>query len=76
MMKQTFFAMFAAVVLLLGMTGCKSEDDSPSYDLNVLEKSLIGVWWDEFEYSDVTETGVPFSRVLLAVKANADHTGQ
>ena len=34
-----------------------------------LEQSLIGLWWDEFEYADVTEAGVPFSRVLLAVKA-------
>ena len=40
-----------------------------------LEQSLIGLWWDEFEYADVTEAGVPFSRVMLAVKANADHTG-
>jgi len=39
------------------------------------EQSLIGLWWDEFEYADVTEAGVPFSRVMLAVKANADHTG-
>ena len=67
--------MFAAAVLLLGMTGCSSDDNSSSVDINVLEKSLVGVWWDEFEYSDVTEAGVPFSRVLLAVKANADHTG-
>jgi len=40
-----------------------------------LEKSLVGLLWDEYEYADVTETGVPFSRVLLAVIANADHTG-
>ena len=43
--------------------------------VNVQEQDLVGLWWDEFEYSDVTEDGVPFSRVLLAVKADADHTG-
>lgn len=67
--------MFATAVLLLCMTGCKSDDDSSTFDIEAQEKSLVGVWWDEFNYSDVTEAGVPFSRVLLAVKANADHTG-
>ena len=74
-MKQIFITMFATAVLLLGMTGCKSDDDSSTIDIDAQEKSLVGVWWDEFNYSDVTEAGVPFSRVLLAVKANADHTG-
>lgn len=74
-MKQKIIAMFAAVVLLLGMTGCAAENNPSSNDVNVLEQSLVGLWWDEFEYADVTEAGVPFSRVLLAVKADADHTG-
>ena len=74
-MKQKFFAMFAAAVLLLGMTGCSKDDNSSSIDINAMEKDLIGMWVDEFEYSDVTESGVPFDRVLLAIQANADHTG-
>ena len=74
-MKQKFYAMFAAAVLLLGMTGCTKEDNPSSTDIKDLEKSLVGLWWDEFEYTDVTEAGMPFSRVLLAVKADADHTG-
>ena len=74
-MKKIFFAMFAAAVLLLGMTGCSKVDNPSPIDINVLEQSLVGLWWDEYEYADVTETGVPFSRVLLAVVANADHTG-
>ena len=73
-MKSKFLAMFVTVALLLGMTGCSSNDDPAPVD-KALEKSLVGLWWDEFEYSDVTEAGVPFSRVLLAVKADADHTG-
>ena len=67
--------MIAAVALLLGMTGCSNEDSPSPIDIEALEQSLIGVWWDEYEYADVTETGIPFSRVLLAVIANADHTG-
>ena len=65
--------MLAAAVLLLATTSCSKDDNT----INVaeLEKELVGVWWDEFEYADVTETGVPFTRVLLAVKADADHTG-
>ena len=72
-MKQlSFLAMLSAIALLLGMTGCSKE---PSINVQELEKSLVGVWWDEYEYKDVTEDGIPFSRVLLAVKADADHTG-
>ena len=54
------------------MTGCKKES---SINIQELEQSLVGLWWDEFEYEAVTEDGVPFSRVLLAVRADADHTG-
>ena len=74
-MKKIFFALIAAAVLLTGMTGCSKEDNPASTDISVLEKSLVGLWWDEYEYADATETGVRFSRLLLAVKANADHTG-
>jgi len=74
-MKQIFLATFAAAVLLLGMTGCSKDDQTPYINTAELEKSLVGVWWDEYEYADVTETGVPFTRVLLAIKADADHTG-
>ena len=72
--------MFAAAALLLGMTGCGKSDnpisDNPNAsDVSALEQELVGLWWDEYEYADVTETGVPFSRVLLAVIADADHMG-
>ena len=74
-MKQKFFALFAVAALLVGMTACTKDDNPSSNNMEDLEKSLVGLWWDEFEYADVTEAGVPFSRVLLAVKADADHTG-
>ena len=71
-MKHKVLTMLAAAVLLLATTGCSKDDNT----INVaeLEKELVGVWWDEFEYADVTETGVPFTRVLLAIVADADHT--
>ena len=72
MKKLRFFLVLSAIGLLLGMTGCKKES---SVNIQELEQSLVGIWWDEFEYEDVTEEGVPFSRVLLAVRADADHTG-
>ncbi len=75
MMKQIFFAMVAATVFLTGLTGCSKNDNPATADVSALEKGLVGLWWDEYEYADITETGVPFSRVLLAVVANADHTG-
>ena len=72
MNKFRIIAVLSVIALLLGMTGCSKE---PSINVQELEKSLVGVWWDEYEYKDVTEDGIPFSRVLLAVKADADHTG-
>ena len=70
-MKKTILAMFAAAALLFGMTGCENDDNPTS----AMEQSLVGLWWDEFEYSDVTEYGDPFTSVLVAVQVDADHTG-
>ena len=75
MMKQKIFVIFAAALFLVGMTGCTAEDNPASDNTKVLEESLVGLWVDEFEYADVTEAGVPFSKVVLAVDVAADHTG-
>ena len=69
-----------AAILVCGasiFTACTSNtSDNPVVpNPQELEQSLIGLWWDEFEYADVTEAGVPFTRVLLAVQVDADHTG-
>ena len=75
-MKQNFFIFFAAAVLLLGMGACTDKTDSPATsNQQKLEKSLIGLWYEDFEYNDVTEDGKPFNRALIAVEAKADHTG-
>lgn len=71
----TSLTLFAAAMLLLGTTGCSKDDDPAPIDVSAAEKDLVGLWWDEFEYSDVTETGEAFSRVLLVVEADEDHTG-
>ena len=74
-MKQKLFGVFAAAVLLLGMTGCSSVDNPSSNIVDVQDQDLVGLWWDEFECNGVTEAGVTFSRALLALQTNADHTG-
>jgi hypothetical protein len=43
-MKQIFLAMFAAAVLLVGMTGCSSVDNPSSNNVIVQEQDLIGLW--------------------------------
>lgn len=74
-MKAQLFSILAAAALLLCMTGCSKDEATPSNTAKLTEQDLVGLWWDEFEYADVTETGQPFTRALLAVKADADHTG-
>ena len=71
----TSLTLFAATVLLLGMTGCSKDDDPAPIDVSAAEKEIVGLWWDEFKYADVTEEGVPFTRALLVVQADEDHTG-
>ena len=71
----TSLTLFAAAVLLLGTTGCSKDDDPAPIDVSAAEKDLIGLWWDEFKYADVTEEGVPFTRAMLVVQADEDHTG-
>ena len=68
--------MITAAVLLLVMVACTENTDNtvlPSQQ--EMEKSLIGLWYEEFDYKDVTEDGKPFNRALIAVEAKADHTG-
>ena len=72
--------MLAAVALMLGMAGCSSSDnaqgDEPvATNVQELEKSLVGLWYEEFAYEDVTEQGKPFNRALVTVETKADHTG-
>ena len=73
----TSLTLFAAAVLLMCTTACSKSDDKdqPSIDVSAVEKELVGLWWDEFEYADVTEEGEPFSHVMMVVEVDDDHTG-
>ena len=76
-MKQKFFVLCAVAVLLLGMPGC-SKKDTPAPAPNnvyVMEQDLVGLWWDEYDFSGETEDGKAFSRGLMVLDVEADHTG-
>ena len=73
-MKLNITAILAAVAIMLGMGSCTT-NDNPTTDVNALEQSLVGLWYESFDYEDVTEDGSPFSRALIVVEAKADHTG-
>jgi len=69
--------MLAVILIICGasvFTACKSNDDTLS-NQQKMERSLIGLWSEEFAYNDVTEDGKPFNRALIVVEAKADHTG-
>ena len=69
----------AAILMICGasvFTACSSDDDKPTLSTQQkMEKSLVGLWCEKFEYEDVTEDGKPFNHALLAVETKADHTG-
>lgn len=75
-MKQKILVVFTVVVVLLGMSACKDSNDTPSTpSQQEMEDSLIGLWYESFDYKDVTEDGKPFNRALIVVEAKDDHTG-
>ena len=67
----------AATLILCGivLTSCSNSDIPSPPSQQGLEESLIGLWYEDFEYEDVTENGKPFNRALIAVETKADHTG-
>ena len=67
--------MFAAAVLLFGMGACKDSDSPANSNRQKMEENLVGLWYEEFNYEDVTEDGKPFNHALIAVETKADHTG-
>ena len=75
-MKKKILAVLVIAVLLLGMSACTDSADNPvSPSQQEMEESLVGLWYEEFDYEDVTEDGKPFNRALIAVETKADHTG-
>ena len=77
-MQKKIFNWMLAAILICGasvFTSCSNEDNTALPNQQEIEKSVIGLWYEEFEYEDVTEDGKPFNRALIAVEAKADHTG-
>ena len=75
-MKQKIYAMIAAAALLIGVGACTDNSDNPiTLSQQEMEKSLIGLWYEDFDYEDVTDDGKPFNHALIVVEAKADHTG-
>ena len=79
-MRKTKLWMLAAILTICGasvLTACSNdEDNSPALpSIKEMEQSLVGLWYEEFDYKDVTEDGKPFNRALIAVEAKEDHTG-
>ena len=75
-MKQKIIAMFAIAVLVVGMGACSDKtDQGKKASIQEMEEAIVGLWYEEFDYQDVTEEGKPFNRALIAVEARADHTG-
>ena len=55
-MKQKIFTIIATSVLLLGIGACKDKnDDTALPSQQEMEESLTGLWYEEFNYEDVTE---------------------
>ncbi len=73
-MRQKIVVIFATVVLLLGMSACTDKSDT-TVNQQEMEKNLVGLWYEDFDYKDVTEDGKPFNHAMIAVEAKADHTG-
>ena len=75
-MKQKVIALLAAAALLLVMGACSDKNETTTSPAQqAMEKSLVGLWSEEFPYEDTTEDGKPFNRALLIVDTKEDHTG-
>ena len=73
-MKKTMSWMLTAILLCGAMvfSACSDNDDSSQ---KVMESDLVGLWYEDFKYEDVTEDGKPFNRAMIVVETKADHTG-
>ena len=76
MKQKTITISFAALALMLCVTACSDKNETTSdAQRQELEKSLVGLWYEDFEYEDVTDEGKPFGRATVVVEAKDDHTG-
>ena len=73
-----FVMLLLAVVMGVScLTSCSDNNDSPALpSIEEMEQSLVGLWFDEFDYAGKLEdTGEEFTSVALAMQVNKDYTG-
>lgn len=77
-MRRTYchWMMVTIICLGWGMVACTDKTDNSSRpSQQEMEKDLIGLWYEDFDYKDVTEKGKPFNRAMITLEVKADHTG-
>ena len=77
-MRRTYchWMMVTIICMGWGMVACTDKTDNVSHpSQQEMEKDLIGLWYEDFDYKDVTEKGKPFNRAMITLEVKADHTG-
>lgn len=77
-MRRTYchWMMVTIICMGWGMVACTDKTDNVSRpSQQEMEKDLIGLWYEDFDYKDVTEKGKPFNRAKITLEVKADHTG-
>ena len=77
-MRRTYchWMMVTIICMGWGMVACTDKTDNVSRpSQQEMEKDLIGLWYEDFDYKDVTEKGKPFNRAMITLEVKADHTG-
>ncbi len=77
-MRRTYchWMMVTIICMGWGMVACTDKTDNSSRPSQQgMEKDLIGLWYEDFDYKDVTEKGKPFNRAMITLEVKADHTG-
>ena len=77
-MRRTYchWMMVTIICMGWGMVACTDKTDNVSRpSQQEMEKNLIGLWYEDFDYKDVTEKGKPFNRAMITLEVKADHTG-
>ena len=77
-MRRTYchWMMVTIICMGWGMVACTDKTDNSSRpSQQEMEKDLIGLWYEDFDYKDVTEKGKPFNRAMITMEVKADHTG-
>lgn len=71
-----YFCGIAILICIVSVfTSCRDDSNTSLPRRQELGKNLIGLWYEEFAYEDVTDDGKPFNRAMIVMEAKANHTG-